>query len=159
MEFYRTVTTTKLLRNLVDFKHDIFVTQQIVKEAERNKLKVVHRFLTESVGTLPVTIRIDLPSLLRGPELLDRLQHLQEAAAQFQQSVEAAILAALTQVSHSTDAVSQTLKPIFDRAIAVSEDELERARMRRELGHPPGKGRDPLGERNVLSKWDKLRSR
>jgi len=154
--FYRTVTTSKLLRSLIEFKHDILVTQQVVSEVERNKLKVVHRLLLEIVEALPVTRKSDLPDLLQNPELLERLERLQEACDQVQESVESAVVSALTQISHSTDAVSQMLKPIFESAIPASEDELDRARMRRELGHPPGKGRDPLGDQ--LS-WEQVLSR
>ncbi len=154
--FYRTVTTSKLLRSLIDFKHDVLVTQQVVSEVERNKLKVVHRLLLESVESFPVMGRSNLPDQLQNPELIERLERLQEAFDQLQESVESAVVTALNQVSHSTDAVSQMLKPIFESAIPASEDELDRARMRRELGHPPGKGRDPLGDQ--LS-WEQVLSR
>jgi hypothetical protein len=156
LEFYRTVTTTNLLRSLSDFKDDILVTEQIVNEVERNKLKVVHRLLTEIFDSLPGPIKIDLPTLLLGDELAALVERLNGAAEQLQQSAETAIVAALTQVSSSTDAVSQMLKPIFDGAVGVSEQELERARLRREFGRPPGKGRDPLGDQ---VSWEQALSR
>jgi len=154
--FYRTVTTSKLLQSLADFKDDILVTQQVVSEVERNKLKVVYRLLLEGVESFPAMRRSNLPYQLQNPELIERLERLQEAFDQLQESVESAVVTALNQVSHSTDAVSQMLKPIFESAIPASEDELDRARMRREFGHPPGKGRDPLGDQ--LS-WEQVLSR
>ena len=160
LQFYRTVTTTNLVRSLCDFTDDIFVTQQIVNEVERNKLKVVYRLLTESLGALPSPAKIDLPATLLGDELTDylasQIERLKEAADRLCQSTETAIVAVLTQVSHSTDAVSQMLKPVFEGAVAPSEEELERARLRRELGHPPGKGRDPLGDQVT---WEQVLSR
>jgi hypothetical protein len=150
LEFYRTVTTTNLLRSLCDFKDDIFLTQQIVNEVERNKLKVVYRLLMETLASLPGPTRVDLSTLLLGDSLTAamaaQIERFNETANELQRSAEGAIIAVLEQVSHSTDAVSQMLKPIFDRAVAVGDEELERARLRRELGHPPGKGRDPLGD-------------
>ena len=77
--FYRTVTTSKLLQSLADFKDDILVTQQVVSEVERNKLKVLYRLLLESVESFPVMRRSNLPDQLQNPELIERLERLQEA--------------------------------------------------------------------------------
>lgn len=44
------------------------------------------------------------------------------------------------------DDVSQVMAKLFLQAVAPAGDQLERARIRRELGNPPGKFNDPLGD-------------
>lgn len=54
---------------------------------------------------------------------------------------------------NSTDAVSIELDKIFSLAKSPSVDDLEAARLRKEIGNPPGKAKDPLGDQ--LS-WEQL---
>jgi len=61
----------------------------------------------------------------------------------------------LEQVSQSKDEVSKRLAGVFSKAVAPKEDELQRARIRREHGNPPGKRTDPLGDQ--LS-WEQILS-
>ena len=156
--FYRTVTTSKLLQSLADFKDDILVTQQVVSEVERNKLKVVYRLLLEGVESFPVYAQgSNLPYQLQNPELIERLERLQEAFDQLQESVE-------SDRCHCLERRSLTRRMQFRRCSSRSlkarsrpvKTNLDRARMRREFGHPPGKGRDPLGDQ--LS-WEQVLSR
>jgi hypothetical protein len=59
----------------------------------------------------------------------------------------------LEQVSQSEDEVSKVLAGIFAEAVPPNDDELLRARKRKELGNPPGKTADPLGDQ--LS-WEQI---
>lgn len=59
-------------------------------------------------------------------------------------------LLALTEKSE--DGVSISLSSIFSRAVEANDDELERARLRKELGNPPGK-KGPLGDELL---WEQL---
>jgi hypothetical protein len=50
------------------------------------------------------------------------------------------------QVSRSEDEVSKALAPIFGKAVSHSPEDVERARLRRELRNPPGKISNALGD-------------
>jgi len=51
------------------------------------------------------------------------------------------------------DDVSKSLKPIFDLSITETAEQLERARRRKEIGQPPGKSKDSLGDE---ISWEQL---
>jgi len=63
---------------------------------------------------------------------------------------------ALEQIRRSEDEVSKALASIFARATRHNEDELQRAKVRKERGKSPGKKADPLGDQ--LS-WEQILSR
>jgi hypothetical protein len=46
----------------------------------------------------------------------------------------------------SNDKFSQIFHLLFEDAVVASEDEIQKARYRREVGNPPGKPDDPLGD-------------
>jgi hypothetical protein len=52
----------------------------------------------------------------------------------------------LAQITRSEDEVSKTLAALFAHAIPPTEDALQRARRRKELGNAPGKKTGPLGD-------------
>lgn len=62
----------------------------------------------------------------------------------------------LERISRSQDEVSKALTPLFDGAISHTEAELMKARGRKEVGNPPGKRSDPIGDQ--LS-WEQLLNR
>jgi len=55
--------------------------------------------------------------------------------------------------SRSADDVSQRLENLFDNPILATNDEMCRARNRKEKGNPPGKKGDPLGDQIT---WEQL---
>jgi hypothetical protein len=67
--------------------------------------------------------------------------------------IDALILDLMEQISFSKDEVSKALSLIFANAVPHSSEELERARNRRELGNPPGKTTNPIGDQ--LS-WEQI---
>lgn len=52
----------------------------------------------------------------------------------------------LKEISRSSDAVSQKLKSIFLNALNPDEDIITLSKIRKELGNPPGKKNDPIGD-------------
>jgi hypothetical protein len=52
----------------------------------------------------------------------------------------------LLEVCESNDTISKGLELIFSKAVPETEEELTSARLRKELGNPPGKRSDPLGD-------------
>src|SRR5262249_19161881 len=59
----------------------------------------------------------------------------------------------LEKINRSEDEVSVALAKIFVRAVQHNEEELSRARSRKELGNPPGKKGDPIGDE---LNWEQL---
>jgi len=59
----------------------------------------------------------------------------------------------MKEIKNSEDEVSKTLSLIFDKAIPHSSEELQRARERRELGNPPGKMTDSIGDQLA---WEQI---
>jgi hypothetical protein len=62
----------------------------------------------------------------------------------------------LQRVSESKDNVSTGLEAIFNNAVGPTAQQLQRARDRKELGNPPGKPGDPLGDQVT---WEQLLDR
>jgi hypothetical protein len=69
----------------------------------------------------------------------------------------------MSKISMSQDNVSKALSGLYKNSYFYSETDIARARLRKELGNPPGKSQDPLGDQfswelllNVLPKVDKL---
>ena len=62
-------------------------------------------------------------------------------------------LGILEQISRSEDEVSKALAPIFAKAVPHSQEELQRARERRELVNPPGKNTNPIGDQLT---WEQI---
>jgi hypothetical protein len=62
----------------------------------------------------------------------------------------------LDQITRSEDEVSKALEELFTKATPPTEDELQRARMRKELGNAPGKKNGPLGDQ---LNWEQILSR
>jgi hypothetical protein len=69
-----------------------------------------------------------------------------EKARETQRKLDELAADAMTQISRSDDDVSKRLSELFSSAVSPSSDELQRARRRKEIGNPPGKPDDPLGD-------------
>lgn len=148
----------KLLPALVELKDEIFVTRQVVSEVERNKLKVAANSLRSHLDNLKI-------QSVRLPEHLDptperRIANWNKKAAALAASgktirleLEELLSEILESVRSSSDSTSMALAKVFSRALEPSDVILSRARLRKELGNPPGKSDDPLGDQ--LS-WEML---
>src|SRR5205823_4115108 len=72
------------------------------------------------------------------------------------EEVDALALGILEQISRSEDEVSKALAPIFAKAVPHSDEELQRARLSREFGNPPGKSANPIGDQLT---WEQILTR
>jgi hypothetical protein len=151
LDLYRTVGGEKLLAPLQEQQGHILVTTQVVDEVYRRKLGVTAGFLAAKVSEskLNSTAAPDL-----APRTVDAIvvrirKRLQNIRIKLSHDL-------LEQVSQSKDEVSKALAGVFSQAVAHTEGELQRARVRKEHGNPPGKQSDPLGDQ--LS-WEQILSR
>ena len=151
LDLYRTDNGRKLLGPLTEQAEYIFVTKQVVDEVQRNKLVVAADFLrTKSVGMKLQSINV--PDHFSGSasgknrQILSEMREISKSVATVNAEIDSHTLEIMTQVSESKDEVSKELAPIFSKAVSASSEEFERARERKEVGNPPGKRNDPLGD-------------
>jgi hypothetical protein len=62
----------------------------------------------------------------------------------------------MEKIGRSNDEVSEVLKLLFAKAVPHQEEELQRAKQRKERGQPPGKNADPIGDQLT---WEQILSR
>ena len=160
LDLYRTDKGKKILGPLAEQIEHIFVTQQTVTEVQRNKIFVAATFLAEKCKALHLQT-FNVPDHLSGTSEGQGKQILKDMSAivlqikNVNKEVEVLATGILEQVSRSEDEVSVSLEPIFAKAIPHSVDELGRARERRELGNPPGKIANAIGDQLT---WEQILS-
>ncbi|REH40325.1 hypothetical protein DFR26_0525 [Paraperlucidibaca baekdonensis] len=151
LDLYRTDKGRKLLAPLAEQAPHIFITQQIVDEVQRNKLRAAADFLrTKSQGMK--FHGINIPDHFSGSasgknqEILGHMKGINKSVVAVNAEIDTYTHEIMTQVAESNDEVSKALAPIFSKAAQATRDEMRRARARKEIGNPPGKANDPLGD-------------
>jgi hypothetical protein len=141
----------KLLPALIEVREEIFVTQQVVWEIQRSKLRITAELLTGFAEKYkPVSVR--LPAHLDAVGYPKIASWNKEAATLYKGVEEHAgalnslIANVMSSVSESRDRVSTELNKVFTFARIPSGDALKRAIARKELGNAPGKPGDPIGD-------------
>lgn len=151
LDLYRTDSGRKLLAPLSEQSDYIFVTRQIVDEVQRNKLNVVSDFLRNKVQGLKLQ-GINVPDHFSGLEvgrnqkILSEMRAISKSVASLSSEIESHVAEIMGQVAESKDEVSIALASIFSNAVSATSEEIRLARQRKELGNPPGKKGDPLGD-------------
>lgn len=149
----------RALMNTLPTLEGLFVSQQIVNEVTRNRFRVAATSMKEHYEKLKYASLAFPDELIGGfSEAVSKdIQKFNEAAKALRSSLAPAIANALTAVMEGTDRVSTLLaKKVFRHASSPTDEELARARLRRELGAPPGKSEDPLGDQLT---WEQFLSR
>jgi hypothetical protein len=160
LDLYRIPSGKQLLAPLSEQSERIFVTQQVVNEVTRNKIEVAASFLSTHFPTLKLNT-FKVPDHLFGQTegesktIVKRMGEISTDIGKLNQAIFDLTEGIMDKIGHSTDAVSMTLDPIFSRAKLHTDDELRRAKNRRELGNPPGKKTDPLGDQ---LNWEQILS-
>lgn len=161
LDLYRTASGKKLLASLQEQADHIFVTQQVVEEVQRNKLKEAATFLVKQFGDLKLET-FAVPDHLFGTDasqsknIKDQMGEIIEKIKRLNEDVGMFATAIMDQIHHSQDEVSKALAPIFTRAVAHTPAELERAKQRRERGNPPGKSQNAIGDQLT---WEQILTR
>jgi hypothetical protein len=89
----------------------------------------------------------------QGRGILEQIGEIGKRIKKLNEEVDTLALSIIEQISRSEDEVSKALAPIFAKAVPHSPDELQRARARRELGNPPGKSNNPIGDQLT---WEQI---
>lgn len=151
----------KLLSSLIELKNNIFISKQIVDEVNRNKLNIfrhsIDNYIKQSI-ILPTSLpeHLDDEASKSFSEWNKNRRSLESLIKESNKELHAILDVVLTGVSNSSDNISKKLNEVFSLAIYPTNDDLEKARYRREMGNPPGKIDDPLGDQ--LS-WEILLSK
>lgn len=158
LDIYRMNTGKELLDILSKCGEYIFVTEQIVSEVQRNKVDVAARYLKDIYRKFECNISIPSWHLLEdggvnGEEMRKEVRDQRQRLDALHKEVRRGIENAVSRIGRSEDSISVVLKSIFVRARKCGQEEYERARVRKELGNPPGKKGDPLGDQ---VSWEQL---
>lgn len=157
LDFYRLKEVNPLLQSLVQLADHILVTRQVANEVYRNKAQEASGILTDD--TTQFGFKIKLPdtlianALVIEPTIEENFANLRKMAGemnltidQFRSSLTAIYSQTLEDVSKGKDKVSLELEKIFQNAIEHNEPQFNKAKRRKDLGNPPGKPKDPIGD-------------
>ena len=148
----------KLLAPLEGQVKHIFLTQQIVDEVDRNKVKCAGDFFFSRANKICAPSG-SIPDHLLGMSdkdlagLRKKFGDTHKALKQLHDEILKLYANSLRKISKSQDELSKRLEPLFETAVAPTDDELKRARERKERGNPPGKHNNPLGDQIT---WEQL---
>jgi hypothetical protein len=147
-----------LLKTLVELKENIFITEQICSEVQRNKLSVAKDSFSANSKSLGIR-KTSLPEHLDNiaDEKLKQWNDSRKSIIQEEEKLKKEyskiVSSTLQSIMVSDDNVSKELSTIFTSAKSASQDEIVAARLRKELGNPPGKPNDLLGDQLT---WEQL---
>lgn len=141
----------RLLDSLRELKNNIFISSQIVDEVNRNKLLVAKNSLINYFDNLSGIKSTNLPEHLEMEGKSFQTWNSQSKdfylrQKELQQELVNLIHKTLKEIMLSTDKVSITFEFLSEDALKPSESEMKAARNRREVGNPPGKSSNPLGD-------------
>ncbi len=148
----------KLLDSLLEVKDYLFITNQIASEIRRNKLCVAARSFKKTFQDMGIQ-KATLPEHLDDTESSsmkkwnEKRNKLITDENTLKEDYTEIIHRSLESIMVSTDSVSLILGKLFVSPIVASEQEIAAARKRKELGSPPGKHGNPLGDE---ISWEQL---
>lgn len=147
-----------LLQTLIELKGSIFITEQICREVDRNKLSTAEKSFSansKTLGikktTLPEHLDIDADEKLK--KWNNSRNNIIQEEEKLKKEYSLIVGSTLESIMKSEDNVSKTLSIIFATSLSASLDEISAGRLRKELGNPPGKSGDPLGDQLT---WEQL---
>lgn len=142
----------KLLEELEKIKANIFVTRQLVSEINRNKLDVFASSIINYSADIKMK-KVIIPEHFHQKHhrinVLDwnnKRTEVHNSNSKLLENLDLFFDENLEEISRSSDAVSQKLKSIFFNVLNPDENVLTLSKVRKELGNPPGKKNDPLGD-------------
>lgn len=152
----------KLLDTLLKISNNIFITNQIVSEIERNKLPVFKQSINNYTNklkietvTLPEHFTIDLKNVVIEDWNKQR-ETIRKENEKLTKEIDKIFIKNIELISKSQDSVSQKLEVIYKKTISATSEEISESKKRKELGNPPGKDSDPLGDQ---ISWEQLLNR
>jgi len=161
LEFYESPAARKLVPSLLEIKDHVLVTSTIVDEVRRNQLSICCSALVSQYDKLSLP-NVSVSDQLLGAapnELTDLRRDISDVKTRLTEirtKIDSLIASTLSQVQQCSDPVSLALEPLFQSAVPPTDAERAQARQRKEVGNPPGKRDDPLGDQIT---WEQFLSR
>lgn len=159
LDFYRLRSVGGLLESLESVKDKIFLPQQIRNEVIRNRVKAALTLINEDNKKLSLEV-VPFPDLLtavaldeKDPSFQKDWDDLRNKSKELKKKYQDVLAMTVIQVAKGIDPISKRLQSILDNYRPHNEEHLVKARLRKELGNPPGKSGDPLGDQLA---WEQL---
>ena len=130
----------KLLEDLIVVKSNIFITEQIKVEIERNKLNVFNKSISNYTRNIEIK-KVNLPEHIAGnnsekiEEWNKKRRKIDDDNKKLTNEFDVILEENLSNISVSKDNVSLKLKLIFENILIASSEEKELARIRKEIGN------------------------
>ena len=160
LDFYLTEQIGKFIDLLDEVKDNVLITEQVYNEVERNKLNVAKQHLEKthqkSCPLFSVQYHLLSCSVEEREELREQVNQFNKQAQDLYSKIETTYSTLLREIAESTDHVSRSLMRLFRNRLQPTEAEFAKARLRKELGNPPGKSGDRLGDQVT---WEQFLSR
>jgi hypothetical protein len=149
---YSSIEGKKLLASLEEQKDHIFISEQITYEVMRRKLGCAQLLFDRILKNI---IHSSIPDHLLdiADSEVARFRTMFGQVKEAKSELTTLAVNALAKISKSEDDVSMCLGRLFEKKVTPTDDEFRRARDRREIGNPPGKSTDPLGDQVT---WEQL---
>jgi predicted nucleic acid-binding protein len=151
-----------LLDELLKIKEHIFVSNQIVNEINRNKLNVFKKSIS-NYKTKSKLESINIPEHFEKEsnefDIIDwnkKRKEIEIKIADLNSQLESFFEENLKNICSSEDYVSQKLIELFENSSIETNDEYVKSQRRKEIGNPPGKNNDSLGDQLT---WEQLLGR
>lgn len=153
----------KFLESANEIRPYLLVTAQIVREVSRNRLSAYLQYVTGSQkykSKFPgAFVRYD-----RTREEMEKSEiqykeikkSIDEVEGKLDEFINEAHRHNIEMISKGQDYVWESLRIFFDNAVSETDEQLARARKRKELGDHPGKNEDALGDQ---LNWEQLLDR
>lgn len=150
----------KLLSALIEVKDHIFMPLQVEEEVKRNKLNLFSSKMIEYEQNSKIN-KVHLPEHFQdetntSKEWNAKREELKDKSVELNKELNELKLSLYTDILNSNDKVSIELEKLFENSIEPTEEELKDARFRKEVGNPPGKLTDPLGDQIC---WEQIINR
>jgi|SRR5579862_1819451 len=137
---------SELLPALVELRDHILVTRQLVDETVRNRLNVFMESAKFTKAPQPPAIPDHLMATEAARTWNARHQSVMEGRKVLDRDWQTILTGLANAIAAGQDPVSKALEPLFANVRNHGNEQLSRARDRRERGNPPGKKGDPLGD-------------
>jgi len=151
LDFYKSERIATLIIPLMNLRSHILVTRQIVDEVERNKLSSFTDALREAkkrgYGLQNVQAPLGLLSdTEQNIELKSAVTSYNDRSRALSIEIDETFKQLFVAISDSADIISTQLKAFFGTPLSPDESVVGHARHRKDVGNPPGKSDDPLGD-------------
>lgn len=144
----------KLLKSILEVKDNIFITDQIENEVLRNKMIVFLGTFNQYIKQIE-SLKVSLPEHLDEKEKKlnewnQKKDGINTSINELKGELEDIVSNLVQRIIENKDEVSVVLSQLFDNAQKETQDQLDRARKRKEIGNPPGKKKRPSWRSDFL---------